>query len=280
MPSRRLADQRIRAAQQGVPGLDVRGPVSEALRKTGLSVPPVADELAEAATPATPEVPARRAARAAPSARRVVKPFEPAPWPTTRASEAEPRALLGLTPDERRVHQILIDALALNSQSGLGDGSGIVGLSYLERKKLGALDLAFINAEIAKMDGGGSLSDRTVRWTIGLGGAAFAGLATALLMSGGEVGTTGTLLSAVTFVLVMVSLLSRPNVSAGAVAQRRTIYHALRELALLVDPDDVTSQAVAQADAVIDRMAAPAIRTDLLDHPAPGAAPRRSRVRT
>ena len=260
MSTARLADRQIRgAALQAALRLDVRGPVSQALGQTGIVVPEEPESPASVA-PSAESAPARRTVGRAKAAPRVVKPFQPAPWPTRR-TPAEPEALAGLTADERRVHQILLDALVLNSESGLGDGTGTSGLSYLERKHLKALDLPFINAEIAKMDDRGSGSAKTFA-ALGLswfGGILMAIGFTSTTAAATFIAASGALLlvlaAAVGVGLIPSSSVSHFGISAGAVAQRRKIYGALRELALLVDPGDAVSDALAEADRVIDRIA-------------------------
>ena len=280
MSTSRLADQRIRASASQVVGLDVRGPVSQALARAGVEVPPapLADEVDE-----TEPTPARTASRPrVPAARRVVKPFADAPWPT-RTPKADPKAALsGLTADERRVHRILLDTLVLQSEHGYGNGTGVVGLSYAEKQKLTVLDLDFINAEIARMDRGADWSSATMRWLIGLGLAAM-GLSAAGAAIVGEGGVAGALaLSSLLLVLVFgVWATVGSSASVPASSPRRKIYDALRELALLADPDAVTSDALAQADAVIDRLAADDHKPRLsLDDQVPSSTTAASRART
>ena len=248
--SARLADRRIRAAAlQAAPTLDVRGPVSEALGRAGITVPPVED-----ATPPEAVVsdrPARRTVGGVAAPDPVVKPFESAAWPT-RGGESE-RVLSGLTSDERRVHRILVDTLDLTSRQS----EYAPGLSYVERKRLDALDLAFINAQLAKMDGRRDLAG-SIKGKALLGGAVLTGL-TASVLAGGGGGKALSLLAGaavVAVVLVVGTLVQNalPSSTRGA-SPRRRIYEALRELALLVD-DAPVSDALQQADALIDQMAA------------------------
>ena len=262
MPTRRLADRQIRAAHQAAPGLDVRGPVSQALARAGVEVPPapLADEPDEPLMAA----PARAASRpTAPAAQRVVKPFAETPWPTRRP-RAEPKAapetmLTGLTADERRVHRILLDSLArTNTLDGVSDG-----LTYVEKKRLASLDLTYIDAEIAQMKARPSISG--LRWLL-VALAVGAGLP---LLVMGDVGSlTDKLAFFVIGMLCAVGVLRGAHKPSGN-TQRLAIFEALRELALLADPDDVTSDALAQADAVIDRLAADAEPRLSLDADAP-----------
>ncbi|MEM7787138.1 MAG: hypothetical protein AAF594_05350 [Bacteroidota bacterium] len=252
MPSR-LADRQIRAsAALAAPTLDVRGPVSEALGRTGLTVPPASAEPAPAPE-AAPEPPSGRTRPAVPGLTPTVKPFEDAAWPTRGSTEAAP--LLGLTPDERRVHRILIDALVVDSQQGLGNGTGVVGLSYLERKKLEALDLAYINAELAKMSRPASFDSPMFRWMAAGAGVGAVGFLLALTRAAGDLTDAGSMLSLLTFVLCTAAFAIRAVQEATVSPQRKKIYEALRELALLVD-DLPVSEAVATADRLIDGLAA------------------------
>ncbi len=260
MSSRLAADRRIRAASlRAAPGLDVRGPVSQALGRAGIAVPPaplagavpsgVADEpgetadLYETAAPDTTPAPTASRSKAAP---RVVKPFDAAPWPTRKPRPAPPEppaTLSGLTADERRVHRILLDTLAIdNARDGVSDG-----LSYAEKKRLATLDLSFVDGEIAKMEARPSFKGaRWVALALALGAAFPLALAT-----GKPLFETGLFL--VLAVVAAVSLASR-RVGTPAGPQRLAIYRALRELALLVD-DAPVSGALQQADRLIDRLA-------------------------
>ncbi len=247
MPTRRLADRQIRAAQQAAPGLDVRGPVSRAL---GEITVPLADEKVETeaavATPAppAPSRPARR--QTVPAAQRVLKPFADAPWPTRKPRPAgpEPPAVLsGLTADERRVHRILLDTLAIdNARDGVSGG-----LTYAEKKRLPALDLDFIDAEIAKMASRPSLG--ALRWVLA---ALLVGVAVPFALYAGETPWEAAFYLVLVAVMAAIPVLQRDQLGSGP--QRLAIYRALRELALLANPG-VTSDALAQADAVIDRLA-------------------------
>ncbi len=256
-----MADRQIRgAAAQAAPRLDVRGPVSRALAGTGVTLPPD-DGATEAAPPAL--VPARTPARTpaprtyGPPARRVTKPFEPAPWPTQRSSPAQRPALSGLTADERRVHRILIDTLDVTAEHA---GGGLGGLTYGDRQRLEALDLAFLNAQIAGRDRNAGL-----RQTLALAGLA-AGLVAALVTA--IVGTVAAGLGlAVASVAAAAAVMSSGGPASG---QRRRILLALRELALLAHDDRLASDALAQADRLIDHLA---------DADEASTTPTRSRVR-
>ena len=252
--SARLADRQIRAvALRAAPSLDVRGPVSEALGRAGITVPPATTPPETAAPPSADDRPAlsRTTAGGVAAPEPVVKPFEAAPWPTRPGRDE--RALSGLTADERRVHKILLDSLERESrQGGAGDSS------YLERKRLEALDLAFINAQLAKMEGrdGGRRTTMRLGLTIGSCLIAAVVLALALLGEGGAalfvgIGTGLTLL--------LVAALTRAVIASPRSASnpRRQIYEALRELALLVD-DAPVSAALDRADRLIDTFADPA----------------------
>ena len=245
----RLADRRIReAATQAALRLDVRGPVSEALGKTGIVVPPSAPDepaTAPASTPPSRPDPLLRGVR---PAERVLKPFEEATWPTRRASTPNRDPLSGLTADERRVHRILLDQLALaNAQSQ----NGVGGLTYVEKKKLEALDLAFLNAELAKM------SEREIRSAeigrVGLLVTLFlAPLALGIALVAGA-GIEAVLIALCVLVAASGALLAQ-SAQTGASTPRRQIYRALRELAVLLD-EDAASEAVLQADLLIDQLA-------------------------
>ena len=260
--SARLADRQIRAAAlRAAPTLDVRGPVSEALGRAGIVVPPVDAAPPEPAAP--PPVRPRPALSrktvggvAAPEP--VVKPFEAAPWPT-RAGRDDERALSGLTADERRVHRILLDSLEREASSG---GAG--ELTYLEKKRLGVLDLAFINAQLAKMDRPTSISPEVVKWG-GVTAAIFAGAFVGGLVAGVGVGVIA--------MSVFVALLTWGRLVRTTSGSRRQIYEALRELALLVD-DAPVSAALDQADRLIDQFAGAVPETA---PPRTAAPPRRVR---
>ena len=279
MSTSRLADQRIRAAASQVVGLDVHGPVSRAL---GQIPAPLADAPpGPTAAPGPAETPPARAASRPQTARRVHKPFAEAQWPTRRRAEraSEPPATLsGLTADGRRVHRILLDTLAIdNARDGVS-----AGLSYAEKKRLPTLDLAFIDAEIAKMNERPSLG--ALRWVLA---AALVGVAVPFaLAADGSVWETAFFL---VLAAVMAASLVLRHTRTSAGPQRLAIYRALRELALLADPDDVTSDALRQSDAIIDRLAgaapdgvtdhAPRVRLD--DPPTHGApVPGRARARS
>ena len=247
MRTRLAADRQIRAAAAlAAPTLDVRGPVSEALGRAGIAVPPVeAPETEvdlEAASGPTIGRPAAKGLRP------TRKPFAPAPWPT-RGGTADPEAdpLSGLTPDERRVHRILLDALARENANE--------GLSYAAKKRLDRLDLAFINAELAKMT---ERQARASEWgRLGLLAALFVlplAVGLALVAGADAPAVLPPFLGALA--AVSAGLLGLSAKSGGA-SPRRQIYEALRELALLVD-DAPVSDALRQADQLIDHFAEPA----------------------
>ena len=272
MPTRLAADRQSRAAAiLAAPTLDVRGPVSEALGRAGIAVPPASVEAPETAEPPAPASGRTVGRPAVPGLSPTVKPFEEAAWPTRRASAPEADPLSGLTADERRVHRILLDALALDSQQGYGNGNGVTGLSYLENKKLKALDLPFINAEIAKMTEPRSFNTPTFRWMAGLGAASALGFLAALVTTAGDVSSDVSVLTLITFVLTTAAFAIRAVQEATVSPQRKKIYEALRELALLVD-DAPFSDALAEADRLIDRLGG-------VDEPASGAPDRTSRPR-
>lgn len=265
----RLADRRIRAAAtQAALRLDVRGPVSEALGKTGIAVPPAEDAAAPLAE--ADRQPAPRARTVGRGLQPTLKPFKETPWPTRRAAGAEPASLSGLTADERRVHRILLDTLDLTARQG-DYGSG---LSYAEKKRLEALDLAFINAQLAKMD---RTAERSATFgKVGALGAVFSlGVVLALALSGGIGGESIGIAVGMGLMLLMAAGLSFAQTSSPVGGQRRKIYEALRELALLVEPHDATSNALAEADRLIDTLAL----GDLGEAP-DAAASRRTRVRS
>ena len=207
-------------------GLDVRGPISRAIREAGVTV-----------TKGAPE-----------------------PAPTGPLS--------GLTADERRVHSILLDSLVMLQQQGQ-PGSN---LSYVERKKLGELDLAFIDGELEKMNRTGEFSGTTAKWTF-LGGLAVLAFLLLIPLLTGE--STGTLLlwagGGILAAGVAALLAGAASLAPYTSPQRKKIYHALRELALFAHPDDLpVSDALRQADLVIDRLA---------DADEPSASPTRHRIR-
>ncbi len=249
MPASRLADRRIReAASQAALRLDVRGPVSQALGRTGITVPPTnaPPETSQDPAAAPERAPSRRAQ--VPSAPRVVKPFEPAPWPTQSAADP----LSGLTADERRVHRILLDTLDLQAEDPFGGTTS--GLTYAETQKLRTLDLAFIDAQLATTDRSGDVDVR--RWTV-WATAGFGGLLLALALSGAVAAGGFVIASAVLLLVVSAAVATEriPTRGGTGSAQRRQIYQALRELALLAHADDLASDALTQADLLIDRLA-------------------------
>ncbi len=283
MPTSRLADQRIRAAASQVVGLDVRGPVSRALGQIPV---PLADEAGETAAPPTSAAPPTQSPRrtGAKPARRVVKPFADAPWPTQQA-RANPKAVLsGLTADERRVHRILLDTLAIHGDLAYNNGMGTPGLTYAEKRKLAVLDLAFIDSEIAKMEQGVEWNTPGIRWLLGIG-SALMGLIAAGAAAGGDTDAAlgfGAVAMVLPLLLILLLTIQMPKLNQAS-APRRKIYDALRELALLVD-DAPVSDALQQADAVIDRLAAsddsPRLRLDDSSTSASGGAPIRPRLRS
>ena len=282
MPTRRLANHRIRAAHQAAPTLDVRGPVSQALGRTGVVVEPdeptAVPSVSQAEKPTGPPVPVATARGARP-ARRVVKPFKQAAWPTRAARPPEPETAAALTPDERRVHCTLIDALDRRTLSEF-DGTGTAGLSYLERKRLEALDLAFINAELAKMEKPVLSRMPRARLAVGVAGAIGLGAIAGVITTGGG----GSVLSLVTFLLLAVAGLAEAFGLRASTPKRQRIYEALRELALLTDdPGHATSQALRQSNHLMDQLAADAHRQQplgtLLDVETPESTPSATRQR-
>ena len=284
MSTSRLADLRVRAAASQVVGLDVRGPVSQALGRAGIVVPPapLAEVEGEATVPEPAPTATARRPRATP-AERVVKPFEEAPWPTRRRPERAPEppaTLSGLTADERRVHRILLDTLAReNATDGVSDG-----LSYAEKRHLGVLNLAFIDRGIAAAER--QASRRTSgRW-------AAVAIAVSLLplvaVLSYQHGGMDSVLPALALAALAASA-AIPYKGRGG-DQRLPIYRALRELALLADPNDVTSDVLRQADVVIDRLAGaapsgvandtPRLRLDDAPTPTASAASGRTRARS
>ena len=249
--SARLADRQIRAAAfRAAPTLDVRGPVSEALGRAGITVPPATTPPETAAPPPADDRPAlsRTTVGGVAAPEPVVKPFEAAPWPT-RAGRDE-RALSGLTADERRVHKILLDSLERESrQGGAGD------LSYLERKRLEALDLAFINAQLAKMEGRGGRQRTTTRLGLTIGSCLVAAVALALALFG-EGGAALFVGIGTGLALILTAALAQTAIGSSTPRSnpRRQIYEALRELALLVD-DAPVAAALDEADRLIDTFA-------------------------
>ena len=258
MPSR-LADRQIRAAAAlAAPTLDVRGPASEALGRAGITLPPASLDAEPAPESASAPASGRTVGRSTTAGLTpTVRPFEEAAWPTRRASGAEAAPLSGLTPDERRVQEILtetLDSVTRNPSSRLG------GLTYAERKKLESLDLAYIDAEL---EGRGQRS--RFNRTIDVLALAIMASATVALFGLGHTAPAG--YSAI----ALFGLVTFSVIRGGAQGQRRKILLALRELALLVD-DAPVSEAVARTDAVIDSLADPAS--------APGTADRPTRTRS
>lgn len=251
MSSRLAADRQIRAAAAlAAPTLDVRGPVSEALGRAGITVP-VAGPPAPEVEPAFGTAPEPTIGRpAAQGLRPTRKPFSPASGPRyPRGAEAEADPISGLTADERRVHRLLLDSLdrTVSSENG-----GLGGMNYAERKRLGALDLAFINAELAKM---AERQTRVAEWGHnGLLATLFVvPLALVLALVAGAAAADVVQLFLVGLAVASAGLLGL-SVKTGAASPRRQIYEALRELALLVD-DAPVSEALAQADRLIDGLA-------------------------
>ena len=269
MPTRRLADRQIRAAQQAALRLDVRGPVSEALGKAGVIVPeePEAASRTGAAEPTTggaaPPV-ARTSGLRAPAP--AVKPFQRAAWPTrrTRAEPApEPPPLSGLTADERRVHRILLDALAReNAQDGVSSG-----LSYAEKKHLPTLDLAFIDAQLERLEQQRASQKNWATAGIAIGVTLVPLVVLAVAVGGADAGALFGVLLGV-FALGGALLVRAGRM--GGPGPRQQIYEALRELALLVD-DAPVSDAVRQADLLIDRLAGADAPDASASRPAPRA---------
>ena len=248
MATRRLADRQIRAAQQAALRLDVRGPVSEALGRTGIVVPPTSakrpTEPPASSAPTAPEAdragdrPARKALGLQPRA----------PKPIAVASKLPP-ATAGdaLTADERRVHRILIESL---EREYARQDSGLGSMSYAEKQKLKALDLAHLDAELSAMDRNHELLNRLTKGGLAAGFVALPLVALILFRSGAE----NALAVTVGLVTMLVGLGSTLAVRSGP-SQRQAIYEALRELALAADPGETPSAAVAEADRIIDRLA-------------------------
>ena len=240
------ADRRIRAdAALAAPTLDVRGPVSEALGRAGIVVPPE-PEAGAAEAPARLAPPAAGARAPAPT----VKPFQPAAWPTrrTRAQPApEPPALSGLTADERRVHRILLASLARsNAEDGMSSG-----LSFAEKKHLPTLDLAFIDARLGAIERQRASQKGWATAVLAVGVVLVPLVVLAVAVGGADAGALfGVLMGVFALGGALLSRAGRP----GTLGPRQQIYEALRELALLVD-DAPVSDAVRQADLLIDRLA-------------------------
>ena len=265
MSTSRLADRQIRAAaQRAALRLDVRGPVSKALGEAGITIQPDDLEAVDldapvpvpSAAPGTglENAPAKTAGRPRGRTRGLEptrKPFASEPWPTrepaTSRSDA-PKALSGLTADERRVHRILLDALAReNGRDGLSNG-----LSFAEKKYLPVLDLGFIDKELASMEKrrASSVSTGTL---VGLMSIM---LVPVLALTSDALGLTGAVLiaaltGAIALAVYFVSSVAASSSKAGA---REQIYRALREIAVLVD-DAPVSDALERADALIDHFA-------------------------
>lgn len=258
MATARLADRRIReAATQAALRLDVRGPVSEALGKTGIVVPPASAERSTEPAPAnTPpralsgaEGTATEADRAADRPARKTRGLQarppkpivvPTKLPPATASDA-------LTADERRVHRILIESL---EREYARQDSGLGSMSYAEKQKLKALELAHIDAELEKMGRNRDLARRLTKATLAAGFVVLPLVALLLFRSGVE----NALPMTFGFVTLLVGLGSTLAVRSGP-SQRQAIYEALRELALAADPGDHPSAAVAEADRIIDQLA-------------------------
>ena len=247
MATRRLADRQIRAAQQAALRLDVRGPVSEALGRTGIVVPPTSakrpTEPPASSAPTAPEAdragdrPARKALGLQPRA----------PKPIAVASKLPP-ATAGdaLTADERRVHRILIETL---EREYVREDSGLGSMSYAEKQKLKALDLDHIDAELARMDRQHNLLHTLGRRGLAAGFVVLP-LVAFLLFDHGVENALGLTLGFLSILISTASLTFRQTPP-----QRQAIYEALRELALAADPGEHPSAAVAEADRIIDRLA-------------------------
>jgi hypothetical protein len=248
MATRRLADRQIRAAAQAALRLDVRGPVSEALGRTGIVVPPASADPPTGPPASTPPT-APEADRAGDRpARKTLGLQSRAPKPITAPSKLPPAtARDALTADERRVHRILIESL---EREYARQDSGLGSMSYAEKQKLKALDLAHLDAELATMDRTHDLRDRLVKGGLAAGFVALPFVAFFLFRSGAESALSLT----AGFLTLLLGLGSTLAVRAG-VPQRKAIYEALRELALAADPGETPSAAVAEADRIIDRLA-------------------------
>ncbi|MGB3542129.1 hypothetical protein [Rubrivirga sp.] len=252
MPTARLADRQIRAAAaQAALRLDVRGPVSKALGDAGITIEPADLERVVLEDESNPRdrAPEPRVRPRGRGLEPTHKPFKDTPWPS-RSSTSRATPASGLTPDERRVHRILLEQLELASQ--YGHGTGTIGLTYAEKKHLKSLNLAFIEDEIAKMDRGLDASHPAVGWGIGFGTAMMVATAGLFALMGETAFVAGFLL-----VALAVFTLGRPFVRmmegvSQSTTPRRKIYHALRELALLVH-DLPESPALDHADRVIDQ---------------------------
>ncbi len=259
MPTSRLADRQIRAAaSRAALRLDVRGPVSKALGNAGIAVTPADLEgvnldapVLEVETP-TDRAPEPRVRPRGLKPKR--KPFKSDPWPTRRAtSRAEPiKALSGLTVDERRVHRILIDTLEIRSQS-----NGGLWLTYADRKRLEALDLALIDKKLSDLQRNHEWSAR-FGW---LGGVGSLLITVGIVVSTWSRGDTGTALAlglALGLMVVVGGAIAAAYSGSGGTSRLaspdRKIYLALRELALLVN-DTPVSAALDRADLLIDQLA-------------------------
>ena len=219
---RLVADRRIReAAHAAAPGLDVRGPVSRALAQAGLTQAGL-----------TPPASAPR-------------------W-------TEPAPVSGLTADERRVHRLLLDALAR-----LGTERGGGGLGFAERKRLEALDVSFIDAELAAMARRRAVATRALTWGLGGGVVVLPLVVLAVILTG-----AADPVPVVLGLLVALAAAGAALAALGAPPPRRQIYEALRELALVADPGEATSTALLEADLLIDRLA------EADEAAAPAVAPR------
>lgn len=245
MATARLADRHIREeAARAALRLDVRGPVSEALGRTGIVVPPTDDPSAPLAAPASTPPAEAAADRPARQARGLQA---RAPKPIRGPSKLPPPSVSdGLTADERRVHRILIESL---EREYAREDSGLGSMSYAEKQKLKTLDLAYIDAEIAKMDRRDDLLGTLAKRGLAAGFVVLP-LVAFLLFDTGVENALGLTFGFLTVLLSIGSLTLRQEPP-----QRLAIYEALRELALAADPGEPPSAAVAEADRIIDRLA-------------------------
>lgn len=155
---------------------------------------------------------------------------------TTRAPGA------GLTKRERRVKNLLLKELKT-----LSDGKA---LSYNEIQKLDkTLDVAFIDEQLKAMR-------KQLRWLpkILLGGVVMGSIFFLIIVSDGLAGGSVDWGSAVMSLLSFLSAFAAPYFQSKALRRKIFIYEALRELSDADEESVQLSEAVRQADLLIDRI--------------------------
>lgn len=160
-----------------------------------------------------------------------------------------PTPLAGLTTDERRVHQILLGALA-RSNTAAHIGSG---LTYSEKKHLvDMLDLSFLDTQIRRMERQHAQTTNAAR--AGLIGAVIGGPPVVAFLLGSGAPVMPFIIGFAVLMVACIAALVRGRPSETP--ERQQIYEALRELALVVDGGAArVSEALLRADLLIDTFA-------------------------